>query len=91
MFTKISAVELGPYGIRVNCIAPGAIETERTKLELPDYAGTWGRTTPLGRIGTPGDVAGAIAFIVSDDASFITGQTIMIDGGLFTQGPWPRS
>jgi NAD(P)-dependent dehydrogenase (short-subunit alcohol dehydrogenase family) len=91
MLTKVSAVELGPHGIRVNCIAPGAIETARTRLELPDYAGAWSRTTPLGRIGTPGDVAGAIAFIVSDDAAFITGQTIMVDGGLFTQGPWPRS
>jgi NAD(P)-dependent dehydrogenase (short-subunit alcohol dehydrogenase family) len=91
MLTKVSAVELAPFRIRVNCVAPGAIETERTKLELPDYAGTWGRTTPLGRVGTPGDVAGAIGFLVSDAASFITGQTIMVDGGLFTQAPWPKS
>jgi NAD(P)-dependent dehydrogenase (short-subunit alcohol dehydrogenase family) len=91
MFTKVSAVELGPFHIRVNCVAPGAVETERTRLELPDYAGTWGRAAPLGRVGTPADVAGAIAFLVSDAASFITGQTIMVDGGLFTQAPWPRS
>jgi 3-oxoacyl-[acyl-carrier protein] reductase len=45
----------------------------------------------MGRIGTPSDVARTIAFVVSDDASFITGQTIMVDGGLFTQGPWPPS
>jgi NAD(P)-dependent dehydrogenase (short-subunit alcohol dehydrogenase family) len=90
MFTKVSAVELGPHHIRVNCVAPGAIETERTRLELPDYAGTWGRAAPLQRVGTPRDVAGAIAFLVSDAASFITGQTIMVDGGLFTQGPWPK-
>jgi NAD(P)-dependent dehydrogenase (short-subunit alcohol dehydrogenase family) len=91
MLTKVSAVELAPFRIRVNCVAPGAIETERTKLELPDYAGTWGRTTPLGRVGTPGDVAGVIGFLVSDAAAFITGQTIMVDGGLFTQAPWPKS
>src|SRR4029453_302716 len=57
MFTKVAAVELGPHGIRVNCVAPGAIEIERTKLERADYAGTWGRVTPLKRIGYPDDVA----------------------------------
>jgi 3-oxoacyl-[acyl-carrier protein] reductase len=88
MFTKVSAVELGPHNIRVNCVAPGAIEVERTKLELPDYAGTWGAVTPLRRIGYPEDVAHAVAFLVSDDASFITAQTIWVDGGLFSQPPW---
>lgn len=88
-FTKVSAVELGKYGIRVNCVAPGAIEIERTKLELPDYAGSWGRATPLGRVGQPVDVARAVRFLVSEEASFITGQTIWVDGGLFAQPPWP--
>ena len=50
-FTKVSAVELGPQGIRVNCVAPGAIEIERTKLESDDYAGKWGPVTPMRRIG----------------------------------------
>ena len=88
MFTKVSAVELGPSGIRVNCVAPGAIEIERTKLENPDYAGAWGRVTPLRRVGTPDDVGSAVAFLVSDAASFISGQTIWVDGALFSQAVW---
>lgn len=91
MFTKSSAVELGPYGIRVNCVAPGAIDTERTKAELPDFAGTWARLTPLGRIGTPADVAAAVEFLLSENASFISGQTLGVDGGLFIQPRWPDS
>jgi NAD(P)-dependent dehydrogenase (short-subunit alcohol dehydrogenase family) len=89
-FTKVSAVELGPYGIRVNCVAPGAIEVERTRLEMDDYAGTFGGITPLGRVGTPEDVGRAVAFVASPDAAFITGQTIFVDGGLFSQPPLPR-
>jgi NAD(P)-dependent dehydrogenase (short-subunit alcohol dehydrogenase family) len=87
MFTKVSAVELGPLGIRVNCVAPGAVEIDRTKLEHPDYAGYWGRATPLRRVGTPDDIARAVVFLASDEAGFITGQTIWVDGGLFTRPP----
>jgi NAD(P)-dependent dehydrogenase (short-subunit alcohol dehydrogenase family) len=90
MLTKVTAVELGPAGIRVNCVAPGAIETERTRSELADYAGTWGQITPLRRIGTPEDVGRVVAFFVSDDSRFVTGQTLWVDGGLFTQAPWPK-
>jgi NAD(P)-dependent dehydrogenase (short-subunit alcohol dehydrogenase family) len=89
MLTKVSAVELAPHGIRVNCVAPGAVEVERTRQELPDYAGTWGRVTPLGRVGTPEDIARAVVFLAGDESSFITGQTLWVDGGLFTQPPWP--
>jgi 3-oxoacyl-[acyl-carrier protein] reductase len=89
MFTKVSAAELGAYGITVNCVAPGAIETERTKLETPDYAGTWSKLTPLGRIGTPSDVARAIVFFAGDEAAFVTGQTLWVDGGLFSKPAWP--
>jgi 3-oxoacyl-[acyl-carrier protein] reductase len=89
MFTKVAAAELGTYGITVNCVAPGAIETERTKLETPDYAGTWAKLTPLGRVGTPEDVARAILFFASDAAEFISGQTLWVDGGLFSKPAWP--
>jgi NAD(P)-dependent dehydrogenase (short-subunit alcohol dehydrogenase family) len=86
--TGVAAVELGPHGIRVNCVAPGAIEIERTKQESPDYAGTWSRITPLRRVGVPRDVARAVVFLASEEADFITGETIYVDGGLFAQGPW---
>jgi NAD(P)-dependent dehydrogenase (short-subunit alcohol dehydrogenase family) len=88
MFTKVAAVELGRHAIRVNCVAPGAIEIERTKAELADYAGTWGAVTPLGRVGYPLDVARAVVFLAGPEASFISGQTIWVDGGLFSQPPW---
>ena len=89
MFTKVAAVELGPYGIAVNCVAPGAIEIERTKLEAPDFAGTWATAAPLGRVGNPLDVGRAVAFFVGDGADFITGQTLWVDGGVFTRPNWP--
>ena len=88
MLTRVAAVELGPHKIRVNCVAPGAIEIERTRLELPDYAGMWASRTPLGRVGQPEDVGRAVAYLASPAAEFITGQTIWVDGGLFTQPPW---
>lgn len=87
--TQVCAVELGPEKIRVNCVAPGAIEIERTKLEADDYAGTWGPITPLRRIGYPDDVAKAVVYLASPDAEFVTGQTIYVDGGLLTQAMWP--
>jgi 3-oxoacyl-[acyl-carrier protein] reductase len=91
MFTKAAALELGPFGIRVNCVAPGAIDTERTRAELPDFAGSWARLTPLGRIGTPEDVAEAVEFLLSERASFVSAQTLAVDGGLFSQPRWPDS
>ena len=89
MFTKEAAVELGQYGIRVNCIAPGSIESERTRHEDPDYAGTWSKLTPLGRVGTTADIGPTVVFLASPGASFISGQTIWIDGALFTKAQWP--
>lgn len=87
--TRVSACELGQYGIRVNCVAPGAIEIERTREESDDYAGTWSPLTPLGRIGYPRDIARAVAFLAGDEADFVTGQTLYVDGGLWTKTHWP--
>jgi 3-oxoacyl-[acyl-carrier protein] reductase len=88
MFTKVAAVELGPHGIRVNCVAPGAVEVERTRLEDPDYAGTWGRITPLGRVGQPADIGRVVTFLATPQAAFVTGQTIWVDGGMYARAPW---
>lgn len=87
--TRVSACELGPYGIRVNCVAPGAIEIERTREESDDYAGTWSPLTPMGRIGYPSDIARSVAFLAGDEAGFVTGQTLYVDGGLWTKTHWP--
>jgi NAD(P)-dependent dehydrogenase (short-subunit alcohol dehydrogenase family) len=88
LFTKSAAIELGEFGIRVNCVAPGAIEIERTARESPGYGDKWGRLTPLGRVGTPEDVGRAVVFLAGPDSTFITGQTIWVDGGLFTRPNW---
>lgn len=84
--TRASARELGPYGITVNSIAPGFIVTEmtgvrRTREQVDKMAAENTSTTPLGRLGTPQDIANAILFFASDEASFVTGQLIAVDGG----------
>jgi NAD(P)-dependent dehydrogenase (short-subunit alcohol dehydrogenase family) len=89
MFTKVAAAELGKYGIAVNCVAPGAVEIERTKLEAGDYAGTWSKVTPLGRVGVPSDIGKAVVFFSGEQADFVTGQTLWVDGGLFSKPHWP--
>jgi 3-oxoacyl-[acyl-carrier protein] reductase len=89
MFTKVAALELGPFGIRVNCVAPGAIVVERTLQENPDYESKWGELTPLRRAGTPADVGQSVVYFASKLSEFVTGQTVWVDGGVFSQAPWP--
>lgn len=79
---RSAAKELGRSGIRVNAVAPGIIETELTAGLSEDARTSNIGSTPLGRLGKPEDVANAIKFLVSDDAAFITGQVLGIDGGL---------
>ena len=79
--TRALAQELGPSGIRVNCISPGVIETDMTAgLDLPARAALC-EQTPLGRLGTPEEVAEAIFFLTGEQASFITGQVLGVNGG----------
>jgi NAD(P)-dependent dehydrogenase (short-subunit alcohol dehydrogenase family) len=80
--TRALALELGPLGIRVNTINPGWVEVERTRQELSDDDRERVEAMhPLGRIGTPDDVAATAAFLTSDEASFITGTSLLVDGG----------
>ncbi|MBQ6562829.1 MAG: 3-oxoacyl-ACP reductase FabG [Clostridia bacterium] len=79
--TKALAKELGPSQIRVNCVSPGLIDTEMNQELTEETVKEMTEETPLGRIGTPQDVADAVAFLASSSASFITGQVIGISGG----------
>lgn len=79
--TKALAKELAPSGIRVNCVAPGVIDTEMNACHSAETMAALKEKTPLGRIGTPQDVASAVFCLASDEASFITGQTLTVDGG----------
>ncbi len=81
--TKVMALALAPHGIRVNAIGPGSIATDMlaATMEDPDARKRVLSRTPLGRLGEPAEIAAVAAFLVSDDASYITGQTIYADGG----------
>jgi 3-oxoacyl-[acyl-carrier protein] reductase len=80
--TKALARELGSRGVRVNAIAPGYISTELTDVLNDEQRGLILQNTPLGRLGEPEDVAGAVRFLCSDEAAFITGEVLLVDGGL---------
>ena len=81
-FTKALARELGNRGVRANVVAPGYIDTRLTQVIADDMKELMLANTPLGRFGRPEDVAGAVRFLSSDDAAFITGEVLLVDGGL---------
>ncbi|MFA4888439.1 MAG: 3-oxoacyl-[acyl-carrier-protein] reductase [Candidatus Omnitrophota bacterium] len=84
-FTKSLAKEVAPYGVRVNAVAPGFVETDMIAELKEDYKEQLKEQIPLGRFGRVEDVSAAVKFLLSDAAGFITGQTIIVDGGLFIQ------
>ena len=79
--TRSLAMELAPSGIRVNCVAPGVINTDMVQVLGQETLRDLAEQTPLGRLGTPEDIAHAVAFFASEKASFITGQVLGADGG----------
>jgi 3-oxoacyl-[acyl-carrier protein] reductase len=81
-FTKSLARELAPRGVRANAVAPGYIQTALTDVLPEDVQQAILQNTPLARLGTPEDVAGAVRFLCSDEASFVTGEVLLVDGGL---------
>jgi NAD(P)-dependent dehydrogenase (short-subunit alcohol dehydrogenase family) len=86
MLAKNLVIELSPFKINVNTVAPGATLTERT-LEDSAYATMWSSLTPLGRAASVADIAGAVLFLVSENARHITGQTLIVDGGWTSVSP----
>jgi len=87
-FTQVAAVELGPTGVRVNAVCPGVVMTPRIRATFGDNP-PHGNAYPLRRFAEPSDVAGGILFLASDLAKYITGQVLIIDGGLTLQSPPP--
>ena len=81
-FTKSLARELGGRGVRANVVAPGYVKSRLTEILPEELRGQMLANTPLGRLGDPEDVAGAVRFLCSDEASFITGEVLLVDGGL---------
>jgi NAD(P)-dependent dehydrogenase (short-subunit alcohol dehydrogenase family) len=90
MFTKVLAMELAPQGIVVNAVAPGLIEVPGWSLS-EEYIDALVAATPLGRIGQPEDIARAVLYLASPDATFITGSVLSVDGGSLAGRPLPLS
>ncbi len=89
MMARALALELGPHGITVNAVGPGATLTERTVHETADYVGDWSAVTPDGHVAQVADIAAAVLYLASPAAAHVTGQTLMVDGGWTVTGPVP--
>jgi 3-oxoacyl-[acyl-carrier protein] reductase len=90
-FTRATALDLAPHGIRVNAVAPGPIVVEAWGDLPADELAKRAETVPLGRLGDPEDVAGLVAWLCTDQASYVTGQVIAVDGGLLAQLRSPQA
>ena len=89
MLVRCLAVELGPLGIRVNALAPGATLTPRTRVEHPEYEKVWGEVNPLQRVAEPSDVARAALFLASPLSEYVNGHVLTVDGGWTSMGAVP--
>ncbi len=83
-FCKSLAREVGSRSVTVNVVAPGFVETDMTKAVNEETQKQWAAQIPLGRLGTPDDIAAAVCFLASDEASYITGQVLAVNGGMYT-------
>lgn len=83
-FCKSLAREVGSRHVTVNVVAPGFVETDMTKVVAEETQKQWAAQIPLGRLGTPDDIASAVCFLASDEASYITGQVLAVNGGMYT-------
>lgn len=90
MMAKGLVVELSPYKININTVAPGATLTHRTQKNDDSYEKTWSQITPMGRPATPLDIADAVCFLLSKQADHITGQSLVVDGGWTSVSPQPE-
>ncbi|GAA2996195.1 3-oxoacyl-[acyl-carrier-protein] reductase [Streptomyces lactacystinicus] len=86
-FTEATALEAGRYGIRINAVAPGAVQTPLAQeFTTPEFEAAWHRTFAIDRMGRPDDIAKAVVFLASDHADWITGITLLVDGGTHLRG-----
>ena len=83
-FSKAVALEVASRGITVNVVAPGMIETDMTRAITGNAREEWASKIPLRRLGTPDDIASAVCFLASDEASYITGHVLAVNGGMYT-------
>jgi NAD(P)-dependent dehydrogenase (short-subunit alcohol dehydrogenase family) len=87
---RSAAVELGPSAVRVNAVAPGVVWTPRLAAHLGEQERQpYAQNAPLGRVGTPSDIASVLLFLASDLAAYVTGQTVVVDGGVNAKFPYP--
>ena len=89
MLARNLVLELGPHGITINTLAPGATLTERTRTEQADYAAVWSELVPRGQIAVPADIANACLFLLSEASAHVNGQTLVVDGGWSATSPLP--
>jgi len=88
MLTRAAALELGPAGVRVNCVSPGLIDREGLGADWPDGVARWTARAPLGRLGHAADVADAVLFLLSPASRWISGADLLVDGGMSTVSRW---